>query len=65
MDDLTSRMRNRIQISSDSLSSYVDAVERAFGGDVDYGSLVKTFTATSLEETRRYSPPEVLKVKKG
>jgi IS1 family transposase len=65
MDDLASRMRNRIQISSDSLSSYVDAVERAFGGDVDYGSLVKTFTSTSLEETRRYSPPDVLKVKKS
>ncbi len=64
MDDLASRMRNRIQISSDSLSSYVDAVERAFGSDVDYGSLIKTFSSTSLEEARRYSPPEVLKVKK-
>lgn len=64
MDDLASRMSGRIQISSDSLSSYVDAVERAFGSEVDYGSIVKTFTSTSLEEVRRYSPPDVLKTKK-
>jgi hypothetical protein len=32
IDDLASRMKNRIQLSSDALSSYADAVERAFGG---------------------------------
>ena len=31
MDDLAGRLDNRVQISSDALSSYVDAVERAFG----------------------------------
>jgi transposase-like protein len=37
MFDLSNRLTNRVQISSDSLRSYVDAVERAFGADVDYG----------------------------
>ncbi len=33
MDDLSGRLDNRVQISSDALSSYVDAVERAFGAE--------------------------------
>jgi IS1 family transposase len=40
MTDLSERLTNRVQISSDSLRSYVDAVERAFGADVDYGQIV-------------------------
>lgn len=41
MGDLSERLANRVQISSDALSSYVDAVERAFGADVDYGQELK------------------------
>ena len=41
MDDFSGRLDNRVQISSDALSSYVDAVERAFCADVDYGQVVK------------------------
>ena len=41
MADLSDRLTNRVQISSDALRSYVDAVERAFGVDVDYGQVVK------------------------
>lgn len=41
MGDLSERLTNRVQISSDALRSYVDAVERAFGADVDYGQVVK------------------------
>lgn len=41
MADLSERLANRVQISSDALSSYVDAVEQAFGADVDYGQAVK------------------------
>ena len=40
MDDLASRMKNRIQLSSDAMISYADAVERTFGSDVDYGQIV-------------------------
>jgi transposase-like protein len=46
MTDLSERLSNRVQISSDALTSYVDAVERAFGADVDYGQIVN-FTMPS------------------
>lgn len=65
MDDLARRLKNRVQITSDALKAYVDAVERAFGSEVDYGTVIKTFTHTNLEEQRRYSPPDVLKIKKS
>ena len=65
MDDLASRLTTRPQISSDALSAYTDAIERAFGDEVDYGTVIKTFTHTDLEATRRYSPPDVLKIKKA
>lgn len=64
IDDLASRLVGRPQISSDALAAYADAIERAFGSEVDYGTVIKTFTHTDLEATRRYSPPDVLKIKK-
>ena len=39
-------------------------MERAFGAEVDYGSILKTFSHTDLAEQRRYSPPDVLCIKK-
>ena len=48
MTDLSERLSNRVQISSDSLRSYVDAVERAFGADVDYGQIVKFYDAEPI-----------------
>jgi hypothetical protein len=47
MADLSERMANRVQLSSDALSTCVDAVERAFGADVDYGQMLN-FTMLSL-----------------
>jgi IS1 family transposase len=64
MEDLAARLSHRVQISTDALALYVDAVERGFGAKVDYGSIVKTFTQSDLEEQRRYSPPEVMNVKR-
>jgi hypothetical protein len=58
------RGKHRIQISTDALRVYNDAIERAFGANVDYGSIVKTFSHTELMEQRRYSPPEVVKIEK-
>jgi IS1 family transposase len=63
IEDLASRLSHRVQISSDALRAYTDAVERAFGAEVDYGSIVKTFSHTDLAEQRRYSPPDVMHVK--
>jgi IS1 family transposase len=66
MDDLATRVNGRVQISSDGLKAYVDAVERAFGSDVDYGTVIKEFSHTDLDSpSTRYSPPDVLKVKKS
>jgi hypothetical protein len=41
--DLSARLRNRVQISTDCLKAYNDAIDRAFGTDVDYGSIIKTY----------------------
>lgn len=58
MGDLSERLANRVQISSDSLRTYVDAVERAFGADVDYGQIVKFYDAEPIGPGR-YGPPRV------
>src|ERR1039457_5295585 len=41
--DVAGRMRNRVQISTDALGAYKEAIERAFGGDADYGQIIKTY----------------------
>jgi IS1 family transposase len=63
MGDLSGRLSNRVQISSDSLRSYVDAVERAFGADVDYGQAVKFYDAEPIG-AGRYAPPRVVSQQK-
>ncbi len=66
IDDLATRVKGRIQITSDALKSYADAIERAFGSEVDYGTVIKEFRHTDLDSPNtRYSPPDVLKVKKS
>jgi IS1 family transposase len=66
MDDVASRMKKRVQVNSDSLAAYADAVERAFGSEVDHGQISKTYSLTNLnkEAAARYSPCEVVKVEK-
>lgn len=64
IEDLAGRLTHRVQISTDALRAYESAIERAFGTDVDYGSIVKTFSSAQLEEQRRYSPPEVVAVER-
>ena len=59
MTDLSDRLANRVQLSSDALNSYVDAVEQAFGSEVDYGQLVKYYEAEPIGPGR-YSPPQVI-----
>ncbi len=55
MDDLRSRLANRVQLTSDGHRAYLEAVEGAFGGDIDYAMLVKMY-GTAPEGERRYSP---------
>lgn len=63
MDDLASRLRGRVQISADALRAYVDAVDFAFGSDVDFGQIVKSYEAEPIGPGR-YSPPKVVAVDK-
>ena len=64
IEDLAARLSHRIQISTDALRVCQGAIERAFGANVDYGSIVKTYSHTELVEQRRYSPPEVVTVER-
>ena len=63
ISDLASRLQNRIQLSSDGLRLYVEAVERAFGAEVDYAQIVKAYEADPIGEGR-YSPPKVVSTQK-
>jgi len=58
IDDLASRLASRVQLTTDGLKVYLDAVEGAFGADIDYDQLIKIY-GTSQEEVR-YSPPECI-----
>ena len=58
MDDMRARLANRVQITTDGLKSYLEAVEGAFGGDADYAQLVKLYGPSPTEDQRRYSPVE-------
>jgi len=55
MHDLEERLNGRVQLTSDGLQVYVDAVEDTFGADVDYSQLVKLYGKT-IESESRYSP---------
>jgi IS1 family transposase len=56
--DIASRMRHRVQVSSDAMHSYIGAMELAFGADVDYGQCVKVYVYDSAEHPeRKYSAP--------
>jgi IS1 family transposase len=57
--DLAGRLANRVQLTTDGHKAYIVAVEDAFGGDVDYGMLVKLYGPAQGEgNERRYSPSE-------
>ena len=54
IDDLASRLATRVQLTTDGLRVYLEAIEGAFGCEVDYAMLIKTYE--SSQEERRYSP---------
>lgn len=64
MDDLKSRLANRVQLTSDGHKSYLEAVEEAFGADVDYAQLVKMYGKGPETAKGRYSPAECTGIKK-
>jgi IS1 family transposase len=55
--DLASRLENRIQLTTDGLKLYINAVEESFHGDIDYAMLHKLYDAPDpVDNERRYSP---------
>jgi IS1 family transposase len=66
ISDLAGRLQKRVQVSSDSLHAYADAMERGFGTEVDYGQISKTYSFTNITQNAagRYSPAEVVKTEK-
>jgi IS1 family transposase len=64
MNDVAERVANRIQLTSDGHKAYLEAVEGAFGADVDYAMLVKIYGATSDSAKGRYSPADCTGIKK-
>ncbi|HEX4157922.1 MAG TPA: IS1 family transposase [Rhizomicrobium sp.] len=56
MDDLAKRLANRVQLTSDGHRPYLEAVEGAFGSDIDYAMLVTVY-GQAPEGQHRYSPP--------
>lgn len=63
MDDLRARLANRVQLTTDGHKAYLEAVEGAFGADVDYAQLVKLYGPT-ITAPGRYSPAECIGAKK-
>ena len=66
MKDVAGRLSNRVQLTSDGHKAYLDAVDAAFGGDVDYAMLIKIYgePSHSREASRRYSPADCVGTKR-
>jgi hypothetical protein len=60
MDNLAKRLTHRVQLTSDGHAPYLEAVEGAFGADIDYAMLVKIYGAAPEGPQRRYSPAQCL-----
>jgi hypothetical protein len=61
INDLASRLNNRVQISTDAMTCYPEAIEFAFGRDVDYAQIVKSYVSEDgkYNPERRYSQPRI------
>jgi IS1 family transposase len=66
MDDLRQRVTTRLQLTTDGHAPYLNAVEEAFGSDVDYAMLIKLYgpPPASSEAARRYSPSDCIGTRK-
>lgn len=60
MNDVASRLANRVQLTTDGHKAYLEAVESAFGGDVDYAMLVKIYGEAPAGAQVRYSPANII-----
>jgi len=65
MEDLASRLTTRIQITTDGHRAYAEAVEGAFGMQVDYAMLIKLYGTPSDQPDTRYSPAQCIGTRTG
>jgi len=63
MRDVKARLANRVQLTTDGHKAYLQAVESAFGIDIDYAMLIKLY-GPSEDPDRRYSPAECIGIEK-
>ena len=63
INDLKGRLAHRIQLTSDGHRPYLEAVEEAFGAEIDYAMLIKIFKKP-LETDNRYSPPKCIGIRR-
>jgi len=61
--DLKTRLANRVQLTTDGHKAYLQAIEDAFGADIDYAMLIKLY-GQSADPERRYSPAECVGIEK-
>lgn len=64
MQDVAERLANRVQLTTDGHKAYLEAVEGAFGIDVDYAMLVKLYGTAPESAKGRYSPAECIGARK-
>jgi IS1 family transposase len=63
--DLASRLKNKVQLTTDGYAPYLEAVESAFGGDIDYAMLVKLYGGEQTKQDAvKYSPASYVGAKK-
>ncbi len=63
LQDVADRLANRVQLTTDGHKAYLQAVESAFGNDIDYAILEKIY-GTAPDAEKRYSPPECIGCKR-
>jgi IS1 family transposase len=66
IDDLASRLANRVQLTTDGHKPYIEAVEGAFGNNIDYAMLVKHYSnpGEAKQAQKRYSPSQFVSADK-
>ncbi len=59
---LARRLKHRVQLTTDGHRAYLEAVESAFGAEIDYAMMIKIYGTASRQRETRYSPVECIGV---
>src|SRR5438034_1262714 len=63
MSDVASRLKHRVQLTTDGFKAYFDAVEDSFRGEIDYAVLQKIYGRPISDSQTRYSPAQCIGIK--